>query len=106
MAPASRGAGKGRRGGRGPGAGGRGGGVTARVLDYVSRMGFALAAPAPAACAAVPEPARAKMEFFDEDCARGLGEGGAGGVRIFADVYAPWCHPCRFMREYVFVDRA
>lgn len=59
-------------------------------------------APPPASAQA----ARDRIEFVENDYARALAEARARRVPLFVDAWAPWCHTCLSMREYVFPDPA
>jgi uncharacterized protein YyaL (SSP411 family) len=54
------------------------------------------ASPAPVAPAALP--------FVENDYARALADARAAKKPLFVDVWAPWCHTCQSLREYVFPD--
>src|SRR5579859_6743268 len=59
---------------------------------------------APATATATPPAAR--IVFIEDDYARALAEARASHRPLFVDGWAPWCHTCLSMREYVFVDPA
>jgi thiol-disulfide isomerase/thioredoxin len=59
------------------------------------------AAPAPAAAAA-PKAAFAHVENFDEGMVKAKAEGKA----VLVDAWAPWCHTCLSMQNYVLTDPA
>jgi tetratricopeptide (TPR) repeat protein len=42
--------------------------------------------------------------FIEDDYPRALAEARARGLPLFIDTWAPWCHTCLSMREYVFSD--
>jgi tetratricopeptide (TPR) repeat protein len=50
---------------------------------------------------ATPAP---KIEFVHDDYAAALGRAKAAHLPLFVDTWAPWCHTCLSMREYVFPD--
>ena len=52
------------------------------------------------ATATAPKP----IVFLEDDYAGALAEARATHRPIFVDVWAPWCHTCLSMREYVFPD--
>jgi len=56
-------------------------------------------APAPAAAPA-PKAAFAHVESFDEGMAKAKAEGKA----VLVDAWAPWCHTCLSMQNYVLTD--
>jgi thiol-disulfide isomerase/thioredoxin len=63
----------------------------------------ASAAPAPAAAAApAPKAVFAHVENFDEGMAKAKAEGKA----VLVDAWAPWCHTCLSMQNYVLTDPA
>ncbi|SEL36462.1 Tetratricopeptide repeat-containing protein [Stigmatella aurantiaca] len=55
-------------------------------------------APAPATEGPLP--------FIADDYGRALEEAKARGLPLFVDTWAPWCHTCLSMKEYVFTDKA
>jgi tetratricopeptide (TPR) repeat protein len=66
------------------------------------------AASASTAPAAAPAPSHAMhasvVPFIENDYARALAAAKASGRPLFVDAWAPWCHSCLSMREYVFTD--
>jgi tetratricopeptide (TPR) repeat protein len=44
------------------------------------------------------------IPFIENDYARALADAKASSKPIFVDTWAPWCHSCMSMREYVFTD--
>jgi tetratricopeptide (TPR) repeat protein/thiol-disulfide isomerase/thioredoxin len=56
-----------------------------------------------------PRPATASAEvlpFIEDDYARALAEAREKKRPLFVDLWAPWCHTCRYVRELVFHDPA
>jgi thiol-disulfide isomerase/thioredoxin len=54
---------------------------------------------------AVVAPAVSRVTFIDNDYPRALAEAKRRGVPLFVDAWAPWCHSCVSLREYVFTSR-
>ena len=74
-----------------------------RTLRFLS---IALAAAAAAyATAATPE-AKSVLPWVVDDFSGALTQAKAKNVPIFVDMWAPWCHTCVMMREFVFTDQA
>src|SRR5205085_2014335 len=74
------------------------------------RQGLALLLLA-AGCAAATRPAvtasqSGKLDFIEDDYPRALAQARERKRPIFVDVWAPWCHTCRFMRANVLSDGA
>jgi thiol-disulfide isomerase/thioredoxin len=84
---------------------------------------LALAALAPLACAdAAPKPASAPapppalsasvaarpapLRFVEDDLAAATAQARAQGKALFIDAWAPWCHTCLSMKNFVFADPA
>lgn len=68
------------------------------------------AATAPAlpgsAGSAAPQSVHKGPAFFDNDYAGAVAEARKSKRPLFIDAWAPWCHTCLSMREYVFPDEA
>jgi thiol-disulfide isomerase/thioredoxin len=70
-------------------------------------LGPALLALAGCASSEVrPTPAAEVLPFIEDDYPRALALAKAQHKPLFVDVWAPWCHSCRFMRANVFTDPA
>jgi thioredoxin-like negative regulator of GroEL len=72
---------------------------TRRLLAIVIA---AFTASAPAATPA----SKSVLPWVEDDFSGALAEARAKKVPIFVDLWAPWCHTCRSMREFVFTDPA
>jgi tetratricopeptide (TPR) repeat protein len=46
------------------------------------------------------------LPFIEDDYGRALEEAKARGLPLFVDTWAPWCHTCLSMKQYVFTDKA
>src|SRR5579863_5656467 len=44
------------------------------------------------------------LKFIEDDYAGALAQARARGLPVFIDAWAPWCHTCLSMREYVLSD--
>jgi thiol-disulfide isomerase/thioredoxin len=73
----------------------------ARVLFAVI-LGAAVARPT-VALAAESQPV---VPFIEDDYARALAEAKRRDLPLFVDAWAPWCHSCLSMKEYVYKDPA
>ncbi len=58
----------------------------------------------PAAPPGPQPPSGAPITFVENDYPRALAEARARGLPLFVDAWAPWCHTCLSMRQYVFPD--
>jgi tetratricopeptide (TPR) repeat protein len=79
--------------------------LTAAVLF----LGCAEAAPPPAVAPAPPPasaPAAAPVRFIEDDLAAATTKAKAEGKALFVDAWAPWCHTCLSMKNFVFADPA
>ncbi len=85
-------------------------GATATSIDDASAPSPSASTPtasASATAAPVPPSGAAKtsvVPFVENDYARALATAKATGRPLFVDTWAPWCHSCLSMREYVFTD--
>jgi tetratricopeptide (TPR) repeat protein len=57
--------------------------------------------PAPEAAAAAPP-----IRFIEDDLAAATARARAEGKALFVDAWAPWCHTCLSMKNFVFTDPA
>jgi thiol-disulfide isomerase/thioredoxin len=65
----------------------------------------ATSAPSSATATATAPPAsREALPFIHDDYPRALAEARRTNRPIFVDAWAPWCHSCLSMREYVLTD--
>ena len=55
---------------------------------------------------ATPPEAGPVLPFVENDYAAALAQAKERNVPLFVDVWAPWCHTCRFMHAHVFTDAA
>ena len=55
-------------------------------------------------CASPPSSAAAPLAFIEDDYGRAVAEAKRQKLPLFIDVWAPWCHTCLSMREYIFTD--
>lgn len=94
--------------------------ITQRMLGGPAVFAFALAAsgcgrstPAPApqqapsSLAPMASASRASavaLPFIEDDYPRALREARRTGRAIFVDVWAPWCHTCLSLKQYVLTD--
>jgi tetratricopeptide (TPR) repeat protein len=89
--------------------------VRANALAQTATMTAALAAVAcigrtapsvqPAAeRRAPPPPPSSAVHFIEDDYKGALAEAQARDIPLFIDAWAPWCHTCLSMREFVFTD--
>jgi tetratricopeptide (TPR) repeat protein len=53
-----------------------------------------------------PAPSRAELAFIHDDYERARTEARAAHRPLFVDAWAPWCHTCLSMQEFVFNDPA
>jgi thioredoxin-like negative regulator of GroEL len=56
------------------------------------------------ALAGVPASAGTTLPFISDDWPRALAEARTRNVPLFVEAWAPWCHSCRSMREFVLTD--
>ncbi len=66
-------------------------------------------APAPAATPSAPPaepapPTHAGLDWFEDDAEGALRAAREAGKLVFVDLWAPWCHTCLSMREYVMTE--
>lgn len=60
--------------------------------------------PAPAAPAAAQGKSAPPIQFVEGDLPRATAQARASGKALFIDVWAPWCHTCLSMQNYVLND--
>ena len=53
-----------------------------------------------------PSQATRSIRFIEDDYARALAEARAQHLPLFVDAWAPWCHTCMSLRNFVFSDPA
>ncbi|MFT3769661.1 MAG: thioredoxin family protein [Minicystis sp.] len=63
------------------------------------------AAPAPPAANGTPA-AAAPIRFIEDDLPAATAKAKAEGKALFVDAWAPWCHTCLSMKNFVFTDPA
>src|SRR4029453_6729332 len=60
-----------------------------------------------AALAAAPSsPSKSALPWIEDDFGRALTEAKSKKLPIFVEAWAPWGHSCRWMRAFVFTDKA
>jgi thiol-disulfide isomerase/thioredoxin len=64
----------------------------------------AKAAPAPSSAAVGAAAARPPIVFIEDDLPAATARARAEGKALFVDTWAPWCHSCLSMQEYVLRD--
>jgi tetratricopeptide (TPR) repeat protein len=71
------------------------------LLAHCLLLGCTAAGPRPGSATAA-HPEAEPIAFFENDYPQALADARARGVPLFIDAWAPWCHTCLSMRNYVF----
>ncbi len=74
--------------------------ASASAVSSSSASASASSAPIPPSGASTAS----AVPFVENDYVRALAAAKASGRPLFVDTWAPWCHSCLSMREYVFTD--
>ena len=64
------------------------------------------AAPAAPGASAVASPGPAPLHFIEDDLPGAIAKARAEGKALFVDAWAPWCHSCLSMKNFVLGDPA
>ena len=71
-----------------------------------SALAIVVAAFIAARAQAATPASKSVLPWVEDDFSGALAQARAKKVPIFVELWAPWCHTCRSMREFVFTDRA